>query len=146
MPSELKFPSVDWLSKVSQVFNGDDSYRGAGSGTCDCTVGIQVGKNHFQLVFEGFECAKVNEIDQSGLDECDFYLSMPKRDWRAMLDNISEHGHATDNYTLNTLDLGRPDGLSMSTHNDQYREDLFFRYNQTLQFFFNASSKILTSY
>ena len=142
MSEELKFPSVDWFDQVRAIYNKDDSYRGAGSGTCDCTVGIQVGKQLFQLIFEGFQCTQASKINTTDLDDCDFYLTMPSKDWRAMLNNIQEHGHATDNYTLNTLDLGRPDGLSTSTHNDQYREDLFFRYNQTLQFFFNASARI----
>ena len=146
MSSDSVFPSVEWFDTVRALFNGDESYRGAGSGTCDCTVGIKVGKKLFQLIFEGFECVKASTIKAADLDECDFYLDMPKMDWRKMLDNIKEHGHATDNFTLNTLDLGRPDGLSMSTHNDQYREDLFFRYNQTLQFFFNASARINTTF
>lgn len=141
-----KFPSVDWFDAVRDVYNKDDQLRGAGSGTCDCIVGVQVGRETFQLTFEGFECSAARAITKSKLDDCDFYLHMPAKDWRAMLDNINANGHATDNYTLNTLDLDRPAGLSTSTHNDQYREDLFFRYNQTLQFFFDASSRIKTSF
>ena len=52
----------------------------------------------------------------------------------------------TLSYTLNTLDLDREEGLSTSVHGDQYREDLFFRYNQTLQFFFDASARIKTAF
>ena len=63
-----------------------------------------------------------------------------------MLRNIYVNGHAVDRYTLNTLDLDRADGLATSIHGDQYREDLFFRYNQTLQYFFDASSRVETNF
>ena len=135
-----------WFDDVRAIYNADDSLRGAGSGTCDCMVGLQVGREFYQLVFEGFECSSAAKISKSDLDECDFYMHMPAKDWREMLDNIRENGHATDNHTLNTLDLDRPEGLSTSTHNDQYREDMFFRYNQTLQFFFDASARIKTNF
>lgn len=31
-------------------------------------------------------------------------------------------------------------------HGDQYREDLFFRYNQSMQYFFDASARVATEY
>ncbi|MYD43544.1 MAG: hypothetical protein F4W90_06590 [Gammaproteobacteria bacterium] len=141
-----KFPSVAWFDAVRDIYNTDDELRGAGSGTCNCTLGVQVGREFFQLTFEGFECSAAEKITKGKLDDCDFYLHMPAKDWRTMLSNIRQNGHATYNQTLNTLDLDRPEGLSTSTHNDQYREDMFFRYNQTLQFFFNASARINTTY
>lgn len=109
-------------------------------------MGVQIGRDYFQLTFEGFECVKAQKIQKSELDLCDFYLHMSTKDWKSMLDNIQENGHATYNHTLNTLDLDRSEGLATSTHNDQYREDLFFRYNQTLQFFFDASARIKTTF
>lgn len=141
-----KFPSVAWFDAVRNVYNKDDAMHGAGSGSCDCVVGVQVGRDLFQLTFEGFECSQAEKITKARLGDCDFYLHMTAKDWRNMLQNIQEHGHATDNFTLNTLDLGRVEGLSASTHNDQYREDLFFRYNQTLQFFFDGSSRVNTTF
>ena len=63
-----------------------------------------------------------------------------------MLEDIGRHGHATGNHTLNSLDLERDDGLPTSKHGHQYREDLFFRYNQTLQFSFDASSRVKTAF
>ena len=141
-----KFPSIAWFDAVRSVYNSDDALHRAGSGTCDCTVGVQVGQAFFQLVFDGFECSSATKIAKAGLEECDFYLHMPAKGWREMLKSIQAHGHATDNHTLNTLDLDREDGLATSTHDDQYREDLFFRYNQTLQFFFDASARVKTTY
>lgn len=141
-----EFPSVAWFEAVAAEFNSDESYRGAGGGQCHCQAGIKVGERVFLLVFDGFECVDVREVDVSELEPVDFYLEMPLTDWQAMVHDIAENGAASLHYTLNTLDLSSEAGLCHSVHNDQYREDLFFRYNQTFQFFFDASTRIKTTY
>ena len=138
------FPSVEWFDAVRATFNNDESYRGGGGGTCDAIVGIKAGQQIYLLVLDGFECTEAREIDESELESTDFYLDMSLGDGREMLDNIKEHGAATLNYTLNTLDLERAEGLLSSTSDDQYRQDLFFRYNQTFQYFFDASARVET--
>ena len=140
------FPSVRWFDEVRTVFNGDDSYRGAGGGQCNCVAGMKVGERVFVLTFEGVECSNAAEADDAALDDVDFYLDMSAEDWRDMVQNIAENGHADLHHTLNTLDLDREDGLATSHHGDQYREDLFFRYNQTMQFFFDASARVKTEF
>lgn len=141
-----EFPSVAWFKAVSKIFNTDETYRGAGGGQCHCQMGAKVGKRVFLLTFEGFECVDAREADDSALEPMDFYLEMTLKEWRAMLQDIAENGAASLHYTLNTLDLNRETGLSQSVHNDQYREDLFFRYNQTFQFFFDASARVKTTF
>lgn len=141
-----QFPSLEWFEAVQEQFNNDDSYRHGGGGRCDCTMGVKIGKSVFVVTFEGFECTSTEEGSESKLDDVDFYLRMNLRDWKEMLVNIRDHGHAVDRFTLNTLDLDRADGLATSKHGDQYREDLFFRYNQTVQYFFDASSRVETSF
>ena len=140
------FPSVAWFDAVREIFNGDDSYRGAGGGYCNCVAGMKIGKQIFILTFEGQECASAAKASAAALEDVDFYLDMAEADWRDMVANIAANGHADLHHTLNTLDLDREDGLATSRHGDQYREDLFFRYNQTLQFFFDASSRIKTAF
>ena len=139
------FPSVEWFDAVREVYNSDDAYRGAGGGMCDALVGIKVGQRLFKLVFEGFECSGASEIDEAGLEETDFYLDLSAEAWREMIANIGENGAADFDHTLNTLDLELEDGLAHSATGDQYRQDLFFRYNQTFQFFFDASARIETT-
>ena len=141
-----RFPSVPWFDEVRTVFNSDESYRGAGGGQCNCVAGMKIGDEVFVLTFEGFECSNAAEADDAALDDVDFYLDMPPDDWRDMVQNIADNGHADLHHTLNTLDLDREDGLATSHHGDQYREDLFFRYNQTLQFFFDASARVHTDF
>ena len=146
MAQALVFPSVGWFDAVRGVFNADERYRGAGGGRCDCVAGLRIGAAVFVLTFEGFECVRATAADEAALEAVDFYLTMPAGDWRAMIANIAAHDGADLHHTLNTLDLAREDGLATSRHGDQYREDLFFRYNQTLQFFFDASARVQTRF
>ncbi len=140
------FPSVDWFDEVRNVFNADDRYRGAGGGYCNCVAGFKIAERVFVLTFDGVECSAAAEGDDGSLDDADFYLDMPADEWRDMVSNIAANGGADLHHTLNTLDLDREDGLATSRHGDQVREDLFFRYNQTLQFFFDASALVETEF
>lgn len=146
MSEALCFPSVEWLNAVREVFNTTDSYRGAGGGQCDCTVGLKVDDEVFIVEFEGFGCSSVQTGTDFELGNVDFYIEMPMSQWQDMLENISGNGHAIGEYTLNTIDLGSEEGIAHSKHGDQYRQDLFVRYNQTLQFFFDASHRVDTTF
>ena len=141
----VRFPSVAWFEAVRRVFNSDPSYRAAGGGYCNCVAGLKIGTKVFLLTFEGEGCAGIVAADEAALDDVDFYLDMAPAEWREMVANIRDNGRADLDHTLNTLDLDREDGLATSRHGDQYREDLFFRYNQTLQFFFDASARVDTA-
>ena len=142
----MKFPSVRWFDAVREIFNHEEAYRGGGGGQCNCVAGMKVGKDIFVLTFEDVECTNAVKADDAALDDVDFYLDMAPGEWREMLLNIHRNGHADRHHTLNTLDLEREDGLAVSHHGDQYREDLFFRYNQTFQYFFDASARIRTDF
>ena len=141
------FPSTEWFEAVMDVFNSDELKTTAGGGTCDAIVGIISGESLFQLKFEGIECVSVDVLeDEDQLGMTDFYIELHPEDWKDMLNNIKENGAATLEYTLNTIDLETPEGITRSWAEDQYRQDLFFRYNQTFQYFFDASSKVMTSF
>lgn len=142
----VRFPSVEWLNEVRAVFNANEEYHGAGGGACEAIVGIKVGERNFQVIFEGLECIDAREIEDAGLADMDFYLELQPDEWREMIENIKANGSAGLDYTLNTLDLSQEEGLAKSRSDDQYRRDLFFRYNQTLQFFFDASSRVDTEF
>jgi len=144
--AKLSFPSVEWFNAVRKEFNTDEEFHRRGAGHCNCVAGVKVGDDVFVLTFEGQECTSVEQSGELALADADFYMSMDAVDWQEMLANISKHGHAVGDYTLNTLDLNRFDGLATSVHGDQFREDMFFRFNQTLQFFFDASSRIDTRF
>jgi hypothetical protein len=137
-----KFPSVEWFDEVRALVNNDDAYRRLG--TVDAQVGVKVGDQLYELTFEAFECTGVREIDESHLRDVDFWLEQSPEEWREMLENIKQHGSADLQHTLNTIDLNMPDGFARS--HDGYRRDAFYRFNQSLQHFFDSSSKIETQF
>lgn len=141
-----QFPSLDWFEQVRGVFNSDDSYQQAGGGLCDAVMGVKVGDKAYLIVFEGMECAEAREVDIPALADADFYLNMEYAEWRDMLANIKANNGADLDYTLNTLDMERDDGLAQTLNGDQYRQDFFYRYNQTFQYFFDASARVQTEF
>ena len=136
------FPSTDWFNALRELVNGDEGFRRLG--TVDARVGIKVGDNLYELTFEAFECVGAREIPESELRDLDFWLEQSPDEWRDMLENIKQHGSADLTHTLNTIDLTMPDGFARSY--DGYRRDAFYRFNQSLQHFFDSSAKIETKF
>ena len=135
-----KFPSVQWFEAVRGVVSGDERLRKLG--TCDAVMGVKVLDQAFEITFEAFDCTGVREIRAADLAKTDFYLDAPYETWQEMLADIKEHGKADLQHTLNTIDFLEPEGFAKS--DDQSRKDLFYRYLQTFQAFFNASAEIET--
>ena len=137
-----EFPSVEWFDAIRNIANKDERFRHFG--TVDATLGVRVGDKAYQLVFEAFECNSAREISVEQLDDCDFYLDQPPAQWREMIENIKKNGKADITHTLNTIDLNMPQGLARG--NDGYKVDLFYRFNQSLQDFFDTSARIDTTF
>ena len=137
-----KFPSIEWFDAVRELVNNDDAFRRLGN--VDAKVGIKVGDQLFELDFEAFECAGAREIQENDLRDLDFWLEQSPDEWREMLEGIKQHGSADLQHTLNTIDLTMPEGFARSY--DGYRRDTFYRFNQSLQHFFDSSSKIETEF
>jgi hypothetical protein len=136
------FPSVEWFDAIKDIVNNDPAFRQLG--TVDATVGVKAGSKIYELTFEAFECTNVREINENQLRDLDFWLEQPFDKWQDMLENIKKNGHADLSHTLNTIDLSMPEGFAKS--HDGYRRDAFYRFNQSLQDFFNASAKIDTQF
>jgi len=137
------FPSVEWLTETADIAMHDQAYRKFGR--VDALVGIKVGDRAFRLTFDVFDVRDIREITSDDLRDLDFYLDMEPERWRAMLENIREHGRAEGGFTLNSLDLAMPDGLHQNATGDGYRADKFFRFNESLQRFFDVSAQLVTS-
>ncbi len=137
------FPSQEWFDRVREVYNTTE--HSGGGGACDTQAGICIGDQHYLLVFSGLKCSEVKPVTENELGNTDFNLVMPLADWKAMISNIQENGKASSNFTLNSLDLKLEDGLARSPLDDQYREDLFYRYNQNFQDFFDFSAAVETT-
>lgn len=136
------FPSIEWFDAVRALVNNDEGYRRLG--TVDARVGIKVGDRLYELTFEAFECVGAREIAESDLRDVDFWLEQSPDEWREMLENIKQHDSADLHHTLNTIDLTIPEGFARSY--DGYRRDAFYRFNQSLQHFFDSSAKIETKF
>ena len=139
------FPSVDWFNAVRERYNTDQTLHSGGGGPCEAKAALCIGDSVYLLEFEGFECAEILEIDRDDIDQADFFLEMPMPEWMDMINNIQENGAADLDHTLSTIDLELEDGLPRAPGDDQYRRDLFYRYNQNFQDFFDASAGIATT-
>jgi hypothetical protein len=136
------FPSVEWFNAIKDIVNADPAFRQLG--TVDAVVGMKVGSKIFEVTFEAFECTNVREAGENDLRDMDFWLEQSYDQWKDMLENIKQHGAADLSHTLNTIDLNIPEGFARS--HDGYRRDAFYRFNQSIQDFFNASAKIDTQF
>ncbi|HVP04735.1 MAG TPA: hypothetical protein VMT90_03560 [Dehalococcoidia bacterium] len=142
--TKATFPSVDWFAAIKDIVNKDEGYKRLG--TCDSTVGVKIPdlKKYYKLTFEAFEVESIDEVDENDAEDSDFWLEMSYAKWKEMIENIRANGKADLHHTLNTIDLEDPDGFARS--NDGYRRDAFYRFNQTFQYFFDASAQIDTSF
>jgi hypothetical protein len=89
------------------------------------------------LGFRGIACETVTEIDEGAESSADCWLEGDLDDWTAMFADIEANGHATGEWTLNTLTLMGERLRLQAT--DPMGWDKFHRFNQTLQEFFDAA-------
>lgn len=91
------------------------------------------------LGFHGITCDRVAPAEPGDERTADCWLDGDVGSWEAMFDSIATHGHAVDEWTLNTLTLF---GERISLHAaDPMGEDRFHRFNQTLQEFVDAAGR-----
>jgi hypothetical protein len=94
------------------------------------------------LVFEGYALTAARELNNGAIAEfdADFVVCARAAIWRRMLDEITRGGRPELRRTLNSLALiGDEMWLESS---DQLREDKFYRFNQSLQEFFNLAAQL----
>lgn len=145
----MKFPTAEWFQALeSQAAQNVETFRRLGF--CDATVGIKVlagngfGEDRgFVLRFDGYRCKAVEEVAEPG-KVSDFVLEGKYGAWKEMIENIKANGGPDLNHTLNYLTL--PGDPITVTARDQLKQDLFFRYNSTLQEFFNGAQHVETEF
>ncbi len=141
-PAGVPFPSVEWFRCVADLMNAN-RVRHEQLGYVDCVVQFTIADWSVQVTFEEFAATDVREADDD--ERADFVLAAPLAIWREMIDNIAAGGGRPDlTHSLNYLShMGTPIALRGS---DPLRRDLYFRYNQSLQEFVNASAAFRTVY
>ena len=98
----------------------------------------------YGLVFEAFRCIEVRDLDDPAELNPEFVMEAFYSVWKEMIQNIRENGRADLKHTLNYLSLP---GIPMRVWSDDpLNRDKFFRYNQSLQEFFDASCQLETEF
>ncbi|MDJ0848205.1 MAG: hypothetical protein QNK04_07505 [Myxococcota bacterium] len=146
----LPFPSEAWFRKLAELMNGN-RVRQEQLGYVDCVADFRVldggeggGPFTVRVTFEEFEAVDVRTA-APGDGDADFVLEASLDTWRAMIESIARGGGRPDlEQTLNRLShMGSP----VRVHSeDPLRRDLYFRYNQSLQEFVNASGSFQTDF
>lgn len=145
-----KFPSVEWFQELGKRMNEDSQrYRGRGMACLSWAAAVEADESCREpltvgIVFEGWGCQEVKAIRSPEEIEATFTLRAPYAVWRELVENTRANGGADLHHTLNALTiLGEPIQLEAP---DPAAADLFFRVNQTLQDFFDASAQMETDF
>jgi hypothetical protein len=145
--ARLPFPSVAWFERLSAVMRDDeDAYRELGPVDCVMVAAIAMPdgpRRLFAVTFAGYGVVGVREL--ASLAEAPrsyFVIEGTLQTWRAMIENIARNGTPDLIYTLNSLTL--PDDPMRLDGPDQLEIDAFYRYNQSLQRFFDGAAAVPT--
>ena len=90
------------------------------------------------LAFDGYTLSEAKPLSEPWSFDPDFVICGHESAWSRMLDEIERNGRPVLRHTLNSLVL-LGDELWLESK-DQLREDKFYRYNQSLQEFFNLAA------
>jgi hypothetical protein len=138
----VTFPSVEWFQALADLANEDERFKKYGRMNAD--VGFKVGDKAYNVTFDVLTVTDVREITESELIHADFVIDLPADRWQGMLEDIKANGLATSEWTLNTLDLVLDDPIHANLADDGFAADKFFRYNPSLQRFFDNAAQIDT--
>ena len=147
----VAFPSIEWFERLAELMKHNRA-RHEHLGYVDCVAvftvldGVLRGEPwSAQITFEEFEATDVREATKEDRARADFTLEATLATWREMIENIARgRGRPDLTHTLNYLShTGTPIRVSSD---DPLRKDMFFRFNQSLQEFINASGTFHTIY
>jgi hypothetical protein len=145
----IEFPSLEWFQALADRMNANRA-RQEQLGYVDCVAEFKVldgdgrgGPVAFQVTFEEFAAVDVRKVKPADEERADFALDATLATWRAMIESIARgNGRPDLEQTLNRLShMGTPVVLRAT---DPLRKDMYFRFNQSLQEFVNASASFRT--
>lgn len=146
----VPFPSLAWFERLAKRMEANRA-RHEHLGYIDCTARFCIsdggpGRSPWtaEVRFEEFEVVDLREVGRAD-EGADFTLEAPLSVWRGTIESIARgHGRPDLEHTLNRLShMGTPMQL---LGDDPLQKDLYFRYNQSLQEFVNASAEFETSF
>lgn len=148
-PASVSFPSRAWFQQLMNLMNAN-RVRQEQLGYVDCIAQFTVldgapdgGPLAWRISFEEFAAIGVEEVATRELGPADFALEASFATWREMIENIADgNGRPDLEHSLNRLShMGTPMKLA---YEDPVHMDCFFRFNQSLQEFVNASAQFTT--
>ncbi len=148
MLEEIKFPSEAWFERLATIMREDaSSFRRLGPVECTMIVKVHTAEEValFEVAFASFRVRSIRRlqrVEDAAPDH--FVVDAPLDTWREMLENIRSHGAPDLTHTLNYLTF--PDDPMLVSGPDQLQIDAFYRYNQSLQRFFNGAAQVATRY
>jgi len=145
----IAFPSIEWFERLAQLMRANRA-RNEHLGYVDCVAvftvldgGLRGRPWSVQITFEEFEATDVREATTADLARADFTLDATLATWREMIESIARgRGRPDLTHTLNYL--SHPGTPIRVWSDDPLRRDMYFRYNQSLQEFINASATFRT--
>jgi hypothetical protein len=146
----VPFPSLGWFRRLADLMNRNRA-RHEHLGYVDCVVQFTVTDGpggrpwSAQVTFEEFAATDVRVVGPGDEARADFRLETDAATWRAMIESIARgEGRPDLDHTLNRLShFGTPLRV---VSDDVLKTDLYFRYNQSLQEFVNASAAFHTTF
>jgi hypothetical protein len=146
--ADTLFPSTHWFEALARRMEQDEpAYRALGSIECTMVVKVDTpaGPDLHEIVFDGFKVRSVRALARlADAAPGHFVLGASLDTWREMIDNIRANAGPDLTHTLNYLTF--PDDPMRVSGADQLEIDAFYRYNQSLQRFFNGATAVPTAY
>jgi hypothetical protein len=146
-----EFPSVEWFQRLVDRMRDDaDTYKRLG--VVDLTLIAKIDwpggrSERYGLVFAGYGCTSVGRLPDGDPPPGRYAVILEGEvgAWKEMVENIRAHGGADLTHTLNYLTLPDwPLRLVSASAEDQLDVDRFYRYNESLQHFFNGAAVAVT--
>ena len=141
-----KFPSIEWFQAVNRRA-AEDKEKFKLLGYVDADVGVKIddngtGAHAYVLKFRDYGVESVEEAED--LQKADFSVEGSLEAWTEMVRNIQQNGEADLDHTLNRLTMaGVPLKLRAP---DQLQADIFYRFNQSFQAYFNEAAVVPTEF
>jgi hypothetical protein len=143
----VQFPSVEWFEALGDRVAADkDEFRRLGY--FDADVGIKVdangaGAKGYVIQFEDYGVKSVRTAADPE-KVADFTIEGSLDAWSDMVRNIREHGEPDLDHTLNRLTMA---GVPLKVvAGDQLKTDIFYRFNQSIQAYFNEAATVPTEF
>jgi hypothetical protein len=147
------FPSVGWFRALAdRMAAAPEKYRKLGALDVTLVPRVTFPDGHtetFSLAFEGHRCRAVERVASAEpiTTRHSVILEGEYGAWREMIENIRHHGRADLQHTLNYLTLPDwPFRLLPVNDEGQLDVDRFYRYNETLQEFFDEAARVDTRF